>query len=100
MSTDGDLHWRLVQVFLSPNRLGVYETEVRGDTGDVRCNCPTGNRGRTCRHAQLVRARMRSHGGRYPLRIHAQVAGALQEAIEEPARYRALVIRHGFIEVL
>ena len=100
MLNDADRHWRLVQVFLSPNRLGVYETEVRGDTGDTRCNCPTGNRGRTCRHAKLVRARMRSHGGRYPLRIHAHGASALQEAIEEPARYRELVILHGYIEVL
>ena len=59
--------WRLIQVFLSSLRVPVVEVCHNRESGEVRCNCPSGQRNRNCRHRELALARIRLHGGRYPI---------------------------------
>ena len=100
MQRNDDNTWRLIQVFLSNLRVPVVEVYHNRETGEVHCNCPGGQQNRSCRHKQLVQARIQLSGGRYPMLVRSNALDALDDPNMTPAAYRSLVLRFSRVEVL
>ena len=100
MQEDDEDAWRLIQVFLSGLRVPFVEVCHNRESGEVRCNCPSGQRKRSCRHRELVLARIRLHGGRYPMLVRSNAQDAFDDPDMSAATHRSLVLRFGRVEVL
>ena len=93
--------WRTIQVFISAQYAGVFEVEIDTDTKDTRCSCPVWQKRGSCKHTQFVNVKSRINSGRYEISIpdgvpEEDVAGAL----EDPKKFRALILKYSPIEVL
>ena len=95
---------RAVQFFLSHD-MGAPTaviSEVSVDqAGDIFCSCLVFTSRGKCDHSKLVRARIESNNGRYPLEISKRAPKeSIEEAETSPTAYRNLIINFGHVEVL
>jgi hypothetical protein len=93
--------WRTVQFFLESENAGVCEVES-DRAGNFRCDCSVFSKGgKSCRHVRLVRKRSEENNGPYPLQVSVKAsAKEVEDAQNDPEKFRQFVIKYGRIEVL
>jgi len=97
MTTD----WRVVQLFLSAQAVGVFEVEIDTFNKNLRCSCPVWGKRNDCKHSRFVADRLRKNNGHYTIVIPEEVDEAeAVEAHDDPAKFREFVIKYSKIEVL
>jgi len=95
--------WRVLQLFLPPqdSPLAIYEVEMEVATRRVRCNCGTYLVQSTCKHERLVKSRIKSNGGQYPLSLHVNASPHdHSELFKDKEKFREFIIKYGQVEVL
>ena len=93
--------WRTIQVFISAGGAGVFEVEVDTDTKDLRCNCPVWSKDGSCKHTRFINQKGKHNRGSYFISIPTEVPeGELEEAFDDPKKFRDLIIKYNTIEVL
>ena len=92
--------WRTVQLFLDDN--GVCEVEVdSNDSFSVRCNCNKGRPTLKCAHVKYVKENMQDNDGNYSITIPVDIDDDQAiDALDDPAVFRAFIIKYGKVLVL
>jgi len=93
--------WRTIQMFISAGGAGVFEVEVDTDTRDVRCNCPVWVKDGFCKHTRFVNQKGKTYRGNYLIHLPTEVPEEeLEDAIEDPVKFRNLILKYSPIEVI
>jgi len=93
--------WRTIQMFISDQGAGVFEVEIDTETKDTRCTCPVWGKRGSCKHTQYVNVKSKINNGRYAISIPKGVSEeAVADAIEDPVKFRELVLKYSTIEVI
>jgi hypothetical protein len=95
-----NISWRTVQMFISDE--GVAEVEIDADLKDkIRCSCKAYSVSSKCRHIKFVKNRMEEGEGHYVVQVPEDVDDdEAIDAMKDPSKWRAFVIKHGEVEVL
>lgn len=93
----------LVQIFLSNSAgspgPGIFEVSTTDDY-KLDCTCPGFVAKSSCKHVRLVEKRIKDNGGTYPWEFFSKIpVEELEAAMESDELYRAMIIKHGKIEV-
>jgi hypothetical protein len=93
--------WRTIQVFISAAYAGVFEVEIDTATRETRCNCPVYAKEGTCKHTRFVNRKSKFNDGAYAISIPTGVPEeAVEDAIDDPEKFRDLILKYSTIEVL
>lgn len=93
--------WRVVQLFLSAQKTGVYEVAVDATNTLVKCTCPAYESRSNCKHKRFVMQRMEENGGHYNVQVPDSVPDdVITKAVETNESFREFIIKYGKIEVL
>lgn len=96
-----DSPWRTIQLFISSQYAGIFEVELDTKTKDIRCNCPVWIKNGSCKHTKFVNEKSKGHNGRYSISIPDTVdEDIVEEAINDPQKFRELILKYNTIEVL
>lgn len=99
--TDVESMWRTAQFFISNQAAGVFEVEVNQTDSSVRCNCPVWKSRQACKHTKYVMGKVRSNKGHYAVYVPENVPEhEIANAVEDPTKFRAFIIKYGKVEVL
>lgn len=93
--------WRTAQIFLSAQAAGVFEVEIDQASRNLRCNCPVWKSRQTCKHTRFVSTKIKTNRGHYAIYVPEEVPeDELIEAVDDPQKFRAFILRYGKVEVL
>jgi hypothetical protein len=96
-----DTTWRTIQLFISPQGAGVFEVEIDTDSKDTRCTCPVWKKKGSCKHTQYVNIKSRVNNGHYAISVPKGVSeDEVTDAIDDPVRFRELILKYSTIEVI
>lgn len=92
---------RLLQVFLSREGRGVYETYVSLEDETLSCTCPGFSLRRKCKHTDFIQGRI-TDTGTYAIEVTTGKlpVGSLPDAIGKPETFRKWVLENGKVEVI
>jgi hypothetical protein len=92
--------WRTLQLFLDND--GVCEVEADYEDYEImKCSCGAFAISRKCKHLRYVRREIVRNGGKYSIKISADIDDEdIVDAMKTAASFREFVLRYAKIEVL